>query len=203
MAAVNPFLGVAVLIVAAFTLSYAVYAVAHRRKPVPPPDLSAFPALTQVPYDTARPYPRPCTGELDLDRICPGCGMEDPARMVKDLLGWPAHRTCTELFGDWRPGQCVPEPTALVPGPAQASAGMVPYGPGGAVPGATDRPWSTAELPGQGRLAVRAWGENGVPDYRWRCLCGATAYGTARTPELAHANAVDGLGDHRRSGECR
>jgi hypothetical protein len=186
MVAMCQSLGTVAGIALAFYLAYGVRLAFRAPEPtaIPPPVPSAFPALTPAPYDTARPYPRPGTGglELELDRTCPWCGMEDPGRLVKEFLGWPAHRTCTELAGAWEP--------------------MVPFGPGGSFPGAADRPWSSAELPGQGRLAVRAWGENGCPDYRWRCLCGATAYGTARTPELAHASAVDGLGSHRRSGEC-
>jgi hypothetical protein len=108
----------------AFYLAYGVRLAFRAPEPtaMPPPVPSAFPALTPAPYDTARPYPRPGTGGLELepDRTCPWCGMEDPGRLVKEFLGWPAHRTCTELAGDWEP--------------------MVPFGPGGSFPGAVVPP---------------------------------------------------------------
>jgi hypothetical protein len=186
-------LGAVVLVAGAYYLTYAVRLAFRQERPAAAPAPALVPLLVPAagpppPRDTSRAYPRPGVSDLGLDRTCPGCGMEDPGHMTGDLLGWPAHRTCAELSGDWRPAD---------PAPA-----MVPFGPGGSFPGTTATPPGAVEAPGRGWFTFRPRGEHGLTDYHWRCLCGATAHGTARTPGLAYDNAGDGLGEHQRSREC-
>ncbi len=75
--------------------------------------LDAMPAVTEKrePRDTARPYPKPADIGADDERltVCPVCGMEDPIFLGAGtgtdalLMGWPAHRTCVEWLGNWKP----------------------------------------------------------------------------------------------------
>ena len=63
----------------------------------------------RVPRDARRPFLF-VTEQLDatpelrpLLVICPVCGMTDPGNLDGEVRGWPAHRTCQEWLGDWRP----------------------------------------------------------------------------------------------------
>jgi hypothetical protein len=55
---------------------------------------------------------------------------------------------------------------------------------------------------GSGRITIREQGEGGRPDYRWRCTCGGTAYGSAATAEEANGCALEELEAHQQSGWC-
>lgn len=35
--------------------------------------------------------------------ICPVCGMTDPGNLDGEVRGWPAHQSCQEWLGDWKP----------------------------------------------------------------------------------------------------
>lgn len=75
--------------------------------------LDAMPPVTEKrePRDTTRPYPKPAGVNADDKRlpVCPVCGMEDPIFLGAGtgtdalLMGWPAHRTCVEWLGEWKP----------------------------------------------------------------------------------------------------
>jgi hypothetical protein len=63
----------------------------------------------RVPRDTSRPYPRPKGSRSKLNRVCPVCGTgRETGDLDRRVLAWPAHRTCAEWLGDWKP----PRPTA-------------------------------------------------------------------------------------------
>ena len=57
----------------------------------------------RCPRDMSRPYPRPqprgTAAEVELLFTCPVCGMDDPAGLDGDLMGWPAHSACREWLG--------------------------------------------------------------------------------------------------------
>lgn len=62
------------------------------------------------PRDLSRPYPKPADVGPDEEHlsVCPVCGMEDPLFLdggpdTGELMGWPAHGTCLEWLGDWKP----------------------------------------------------------------------------------------------------
>lgn len=61
----------------------------------------------KVPCDTSRTYPRPKGSRSKLNRVCPVCGTGQETGNTGNLdgrvLGWPAHRTCAEWLGDWKP----------------------------------------------------------------------------------------------------
>ena len=64
----------------------------------------------RTPRDTSRTYPRPGRTRSKLTRVCPVCGMEDSGRLDGKVLGWPAHWSCAEWLGDWRPARPTPPP---------------------------------------------------------------------------------------------
>jgi hypothetical protein len=70
-----------------------------------PPSAALTPPEPKAPRDTSRTYPRPGRTRSKLTRICPVCGMEDPGNLDGKVLGWPAHRSCAEWLGDWRPAR--------------------------------------------------------------------------------------------------
>jgi hypothetical protein len=61
----------------------------------------------RVPRDPNRPFlfTREQLDNPDDPRlvICPGCGMTDPGNLDGEIRGWPAHRSCQEWLGDWKP----------------------------------------------------------------------------------------------------
>ena len=64
------------------------------------------------PRDASRPYPRPKGSRSKLNRVCPACGTgRETGNLDRRVLGWPAHRTCAEWLGDWKPAS--PEVKAL------------------------------------------------------------------------------------------
>jgi hypothetical protein len=179
-------LGAVVLVAGAYYLTYAARLAFRQERPAAAPAPALVPLLVPAPgppppRDTSRAYPRPGVSDLGLDRTCPGCGMEDPGQMTGDLLGWPAHRTCAELSGDWRPAD---------PAPA-----MVPFGPGGSFPGAPTAPPPFGPGPGQGWTDIVAW--------EWNCRCGSGAQGTAPDAASAEAAGRNGIAVHRGPTRCR
>jgi|ERR1039457_448816 hypothetical protein len=65
----------------------------------------------KVPRDTSRPYPRTKGSRSKLNRVCPVCGTgRETGDLDRRVLGWPAHRTCAEWLGDWKPPGYVPPP---------------------------------------------------------------------------------------------
>lgn len=83
---------------------------------VPPPE-------PRVPRDTSRPYPRSKGSRSKLNRVCPVCGTgRETGDLDGRVLGWPAHRTCAEWLGDWKPvlrsgGEYAAEPARSDVGP--------------------------------------------------------------------------------------
>ena len=67
----------------------------------------------RVPRDTSRPYPRPKGHGSKLNRVCPVCGTgRETGDLDGRVFGWPAHRTCAEWLGDWKPQRRFPVPPA-------------------------------------------------------------------------------------------
>ena len=63
------------------------------------------------PRDISRPYPRAKGFRSKLNRVCPVCGTgRETGDLDRRVLGWPAHRTCAEWLGDWKPPGYVPPP---------------------------------------------------------------------------------------------
>jgi hypothetical protein len=61
----------------------------------------------RVPRDQSRPFLF-VIEQLDDPQderlsVCPVCGMSDPGNLDGEVRGWPAHRTCAEWLGDWKP----------------------------------------------------------------------------------------------------
>jgi hypothetical protein len=85
--------------------------------PVPAPE-------PREPRDTSRPYPRPKGSRSKLNRVCPVCGTgPETGDLDRRLLGWPAHRTCAEWLGDWKPRNAVPSPPKPPGASVQISVG--------------------------------------------------------------------------------
>lgn len=58
----------------------------------------------RTPADTTRTYPRPKGSRSKLNRVCPVCGSGDETGALDGrVLGWPAHRSCAEWLGEWKP----------------------------------------------------------------------------------------------------
>lgn len=63
----------------------------------------------RVPRDPSRPFlfvreQLDAAPELrPLLSVCPVCGMTDPGNLDGEVRGWPAHRSCQEWLGDWKP----------------------------------------------------------------------------------------------------
>lgn len=58
----------------------------------------------KIPRDKSRTYPRPKGSRSKLNRVCPVCGTgRETGDLDRRVLGWPAHRTCAEWLGDWKP----------------------------------------------------------------------------------------------------
>lgn len=58
----------------------------------------------RTPSDASRTYPRPKGSRSRLNRVCPVCGTgRETGDLDRRVLGWPAHRTCAEWLGDWKP----------------------------------------------------------------------------------------------------
>lgn len=71
---------------------------------LPPPPPSVTVPEPKIPRDTSRPYPRPKGSRSKLNRVCPVCGTgQETGDLDGRILGWPAHRTCAEWLGDWKP----------------------------------------------------------------------------------------------------
>ena len=61
----------------------------------------------RVPRDASRPFLF-VIEQLDDPHderliICPVCGMTDPGNLDGEVRGWPAHRSCQEWLGEWKP----------------------------------------------------------------------------------------------------
>lgn len=75
---------------------------------VPAPELAPEP---RTPGDLDRSYPRPKGGRRKADRTCPVCGTGDTTGSLDGkVLGWPAHASCAEWLGDWKPPNPAPPP---------------------------------------------------------------------------------------------
>ena len=67
------------------------------------------PEMPRVPRDARRPFlfvieQLDAAPELrPLLVICPVCGMTDPGNLDGEVRGWPAHKSCQEWLGDWKP----------------------------------------------------------------------------------------------------
>jgi len=72
---------------------------------VPPSSAALAPPEPKTPRDVSRTYPRPARSRNKLNHVCPVCGMEDPGNLDGKVLGWPAHRSCAEWLGDWKPAE--------------------------------------------------------------------------------------------------
>ena len=61
----------------------------------------------RVPRDPSRPFlfVREQLDNPHDERLvtCPVCGMTDPDNLDGEVRGWPAHRSCQEWLGDWKP----------------------------------------------------------------------------------------------------
>jgi hypothetical protein len=75
-----------------------------RHKQVAPVEPAPEP---RAPRDMSRAYPRPKGSRSKLNQVCPVCGTGQETGITGDLdgrlFGWPAHRTCAEWLGDWKP----------------------------------------------------------------------------------------------------
>ena len=61
----------------------------------------------RVPRDATRPFLF-VIEQLDNPHderlvICPVCLMTDPGNLNGEVRGWPAHKSCQEWLGDWKP----------------------------------------------------------------------------------------------------
>jgi hypothetical protein len=90
------------------------------RAPARPEPASA--PQPRAPLDLDRPYPRPKGARRKLASVCPVCGTgrETAAtytrRLDGEVLGWPAHLSCAEWLGDWKPaggGEWAAEPAVI------------------------------------------------------------------------------------------
>jgi hypothetical protein len=62
----------------------------------------------RVPRDATRPFlfdvrQLPEREKDERLSICPVCGMTDPGNLDGEMRGWPAHQSCQEWLGDWKP----------------------------------------------------------------------------------------------------
>ena len=65
----------------------------------------------KIPRDTSRTYPRPKGSRSKLNRVCPVCGTgSETGDLDGRVLGWPAHWSCAEWLGDWKPPRPEPPP---------------------------------------------------------------------------------------------
>jgi hypothetical protein len=79
------------------------------------------------PRDLSRPYPRPKGHRSKLNRVCPVCGTgRETTTLDVRLLGWPAHRTCTEWLGGWKPSGRIDDGPAM---PYRLGLPSAPAGP--------------------------------------------------------------------------
>lgn len=77
----------------------------------------------RIPRDTSRLYPRAKDSRSKLNRVCPVCGTgRETGDLDRRVLGWPAHRTCAEWLGDWKPPGYVPPPPCRPAGSVTAVA---------------------------------------------------------------------------------
>ena len=97
----------------------------HRKAALAAPAAPVAPPVPEprVPRDTSRTYPRPKGSRSKLNRVCPVCGTGQATGILDGrVLGWPAHRTCAEWLGDWKPvvrggGEYATEPARSGVGP--------------------------------------------------------------------------------------
>lgn len=148
------FLGVPVLALFWNTYFLLVRPVRKRRKAEAAEAAGPVPERRE-PYDLSRPYPKPDGSGEDDERLgtCPVCGMDDPLQLdgglfQGDCLGWPAHATCIEWLGDWKPAPPPFRPNPELIGCVGAQNSARPVYLGGT---AVTIPSPASILPGQAR----------------------------------------------------
>jgi hypothetical protein len=132
---VIPYLTIALAVCSLFATAYMNFVRPARRRRkagLAAPVIAAPGPEIRVPRDLDRQYPRPKGGRRKLDKTCPVCGTgAETTALDGRILGWPAHASCAEWLGDWRPkalaggGEYAAEPFTQ----GAFDSGPIPVGP--------------------------------------------------------------------------